>query len=144
MSETDRFGRLLRRRREALNMTQRDLARKLRIEASHVAFIESGRRKPSLRLVAKIADVTGLDRQRAFVLVHPEARALIKGTTPEPATKAAPSWERFLRNRKLLERLDVTDQEKRVLKHLSLQGTVSSTKSFLAILTLIRETPPGV
>jgi transcriptional regulator with XRE-family HTH domain len=74
MSETDRFGQLLRRRREALDMTQSDLARKLGVEASYIAFIERGRRKPSLRLVAKIADVIGLDRQRAFVLAHPEAR----------------------------------------------------------------------
>jgi hypothetical protein len=36
----------------------------------------------------------------------------------------------------------VADQEMRALEHLSLMGTVSSPKSFLAILTLIRETPP--
>jgi transcriptional regulator with XRE-family HTH domain len=91
MSETDRFGRLLRRRREAVNMTQRDLAHKLRVEASYIAFIESGRRRPSLRLVAKIADVIGLDRQRAFVLAYPEAQELISGTSRRPKPKAAPS-----------------------------------------------------
>jgi transcriptional regulator with XRE-family HTH domain len=141
MSATDRFGQLLRRRREALNMTQRDLARKLGIEASHIAFIESGQRKPSLRLVAKIADVIGLDRQRAFVLAHPEARELLSETTPKARRKATTSWERFLRNQKLLRRFRVTEQEVRALEHLSLLGTVTSTKSFLAILTLIRETP---
>jgi transcriptional regulator with XRE-family HTH domain len=144
MSETDRFGKLLRRRREVLKMSQRDLARKLEVEASHIAYIESGRRRPSLRLAAKIADVIGLDRQRAFVLAHPETLEPINGMTSKPKTKPAPAWERFLRNPKLLRRCGVTVQEMRTLKQLCLFGTVISTKSFLAILTLIRETPPDV
>jgi hypothetical protein len=61
--------------------------------------------------------------------------------TPKPKTKTAPSWERFIRNQKLLQRLDVTDQEMRALEQLSLLGTVTSTKPFLAIVTLIRDTP---
>jgi transcriptional regulator with XRE-family HTH domain len=143
MSETERFGQLLRRQRKELKMSQRGLARKLRVEASHIAYIENGRRRPSLMLVAKIADVIGLDRQQAFVLAHPEALELINGTTPEPKTKPAPSWERFLQNPKLLERLDVTEPEMRALEQLSVLGTVTSTKSFVAILTLIRDNPGG-
>jgi transcriptional regulator with XRE-family HTH domain len=144
MSETDGFGQLLRKRREALNISQRGLARKLRIEASHIAFIESGRRRPSLRLVAKIADVIGFDCQGAFVLAHPEARELINGTTSKPKMKAVSLWERFLRNQKLLERLRLTEPEMCTLEQLSLLGTVTSTKSFVAILSLIRDNPAGL
>jgi hypothetical protein len=53
-------------------------------------------------------------------------------------------WERFLWNQKLLRRFRVTEQEMRALKHLSLLGTISSMKSFLAILMLNRETPSGL
>src|SRR5712691_5606834 len=70
MKQTNKLGESLKSRREALGLTQRALALKLGVEASHVAFIESGRRKPSLKLVARIADTLGLDRQELLVLEH--------------------------------------------------------------------------
>ena len=50
MKQMNKLGEFLKTRREALGLTQRSLAQKLGVEASHVAFIESGRRKPSLKL----------------------------------------------------------------------------------------------
>src|SRR5712692_2666024 len=43
------------------------------VKASHVAYIESGWRKPSLTLQAH-RRLTGLDRQEMFLLSHPEAK----------------------------------------------------------------------
>ena len=63
-----KLGESLKARRTALGLTQRSLAQKLSVEASHVAFIESGRRKPSLKLVARIAETLGLDPQELLVL----------------------------------------------------------------------------
>src|ERR1700730_12247745 len=63
MKRTENLGEFLKARREGLGLTQRSLAQKLGVEASHVAFIESGRRKPSLKLVARLADSIGVDRQ---------------------------------------------------------------------------------
>ena len=79
MKVSNKLGEFIKTRREALGLTQRALAQKLNVEASHVAFIESGRRKPSLKLVARIADTLGLDRQEVLLLAHPEAKALLKG-----------------------------------------------------------------
>jgi transcriptional regulator with XRE-family HTH domain len=142
MKNTNQLGETVRTRREGLGLTQRSLAQKLGVEASHVAFIESGRRKPSLKLVARLADSLGLDRQNLLILAHPEARALIAEAKPESRGKAVPSWQRFVNNQVLLARYHVTDRELRVLKDLSLLGTVNSAKEFLAILTLIRDIPP--
>jgi transcriptional regulator with XRE-family HTH domain len=141
MKNTNQLGEMVRTRREGLSLTQRSLAQKLGVEASHVAFIESGRRKPSLKLVARLADSLGLDRQNLLILAHPEARALIAEAKPESRRKAVPSWQRFVNNHLLLARYHVTDRELRVLKDLSLLGTVNSAKEFLAILTLIRDIP---
>ena len=130
----------MRSRREGLGLTQRSLAQKLGVEASHVAFIENGRRRPSLKLVARLADVLGFDRQKLLILAHPEAKELI-AQVKEETRKATPSWQRFMKNRELLARYDVTDRELSALEHLSLLGTVKSAKEFLAILTLIRDIP---
>jgi transcriptional regulator with XRE-family HTH domain len=139
MRKTDQLGDVLRRYREGLGLTQRSLAQKLGVEASHIAFIETGRRKPSLKLIAPLADILGLDRQNLLILVHPEAKALITRVEPQRQPNSSPSWQRFIANYELLARYHVTDRELRVLEHFSLLGTVGCTKEFLAILTLIRD-----
>jgi hypothetical protein len=58
------------------------------------------------------------------------------------APKTSPSWRRFIENRELLTRYNVTDRELHILEHLSFLGTTLSAKEFLAILTLIRDIPP--
>jgi transcriptional regulator with XRE-family HTH domain len=141
MTNTNPLGEMLKSRRERLGLTQRSLAQKLGVEASHVAFIESGRRKPSLKLVGRLADILGFDRQSLLVLAHPEAKALIAESEPQTPRNVAPSWRRFIENHELLARYHVTDRELAALEHLSLLGTVRSAKEFLAILTLIRDIP---
>jgi transcriptional regulator with XRE-family HTH domain len=141
MKNTNQLGELLKARREGMGLTQRRLAEKLGVEASHIAFIEGGRRKPSLRLVAKIADTLGLDRQELLILAHPEAKALIAKANSKPPKKTSPSWQRFIKNHELLARYGVTTRELHALENLSLLGTVHATKEFLAILTLIRDIP---
>jgi transcriptional regulator with XRE-family HTH domain len=141
MRDTNKIGELLKPRREALGLTQRELAQKIGVEGSHIAFIESGRRKPSLKLVARIADTLGVDRQELLVLAHPEAKALLAQRQLEPSRKPAPSWQRFIKDHALLARYHVTKRELQALEHLSLLGAVLSAKEFLAILTLIRDIP---
>ena len=128
-------------RREAWGLTQRALAQTLGVEASHVAFIENGRRKPSLKLVARVADVLGLDRQQVLLLAHPEAGEFLTPTKSEPRNNVSPSWQRFIKDSALLARYYVNKRELRVLEHLSFLGTAVSVKEFLAILTLIRDIP---
>jgi transcriptional regulator with XRE-family HTH domain len=135
---TRKLGELLKARRTALSLTQRSLAQQLGVEASHVAFIETGRRKPSLKLIARIADTLGLDPQELLVLAHPEAGVLLIRAESEPRKRPPPSWQRFVQNTALLARYRVTKSELQLLERLSLLGTAISTKEFLAILTLIR------
>jgi len=141
MKNTNRLGETVRAHREALGLTQRSLAQKLGVEGSHIAFIESGRRKPSLRLVARLADILGVDRQNLLILAHPEAKELIAEPKAEKGRRTSASWQRFIENRELLLRYNVTDRELRALEGLNLLGTVHSAKEFLAILTLIRDIP---
>jgi hypothetical protein len=92
-----------------------------------------GRRKPSLKLVAKLADTLGLDRHELLVVAHPEAKALIVEQKPEIQKEATSSWHRFIQNQELLACYGVTDRDLHALEHLSFLGTVQSTKEFLAI-----------
>ena len=111
------------------------------MESGHLAFIESERRKPSLKLLARLADVLDLDRQGILIQAYPEAKQLIAEQEQENGRKSPPSWRRFIENKQLLVRYNVTDRELRALEGLSFLGTVQSAKEFLAILTLIRDIP---
>ena len=49
------LGNTIRIRREAFGYTQRDLARLVGVQASHIAYLETGRRLPSLGLLVRLA-----------------------------------------------------------------------------------------
>lgn len=51
-----RFGRVVRIRREALGISQEDLAARAGLHRTYVSLIERGRRTASLKVVEKLAD----------------------------------------------------------------------------------------
>lgn len=134
------LGKVLKERRAAYDFTQRELARKLGVKASHIAYLENGRRRPSLSLLSRIASTLDLDRQRLFLLAHPEARWVV-GERPEspPAKRGEDPWRTFAGDRATLTRHKVTDRELKVLHKVSLLGRVSAPSQFLFILNAIRQ-----
>jgi len=130
---------MVRHRRQTLNLTQSQLAQKLGVKGSHVAYLETARRRPSLALIKRLADILELDRSQLFLLAHPEAESLLPGTDHtvhrEDPVKA---WQRFVNARDLHVRYDITRREIQALKQLSLLGYVLTELEFLAVLTLIR------
>lgn len=134
------LGQVLKQRRGAYAYTQRELARKLGVKASHIAYLENGRRRPSLSLLSRIADTLELDKQRLFLLAHPEAQWILgeRGESA-PARQQKDSWRKFATDRGTLTRNKVTAQELKVLKNVNLLGRVSAPKQFLFILNAIRQ-----
>src|SRR5258708_15188328 len=94
------LGPVIKRQREALGLTQRELALKFGVKPSHVAYLENDRRRPSLMLLSRIADVLGLEKEGLFLLAHPEARSLInnrRAAAPAARLDRDPVWRGFLR-----------------------------------------------
>jgi transcriptional regulator with XRE-family HTH domain len=134
-----KFGKYLKERREAWGFTQRSLGQKVGVEGAHIAFLESGRRRPSLKLLSRLADALEVDRQEILLLARPEAKELVSPPARNLPKKTSAVWDHFIRNRSLLGRYRVTSRELQVLEHVSLLGKVSSVKHLLAILMLIRD-----
>jgi len=144
MKSKETLGEIIKRRRQTLALTQRGLAALLGVKASHVAYLESGRRRPSLALLKQLADVLNLDRQQIFLLAHPEAKMLLTPATKStPVPDPAKSWLRFVGDRALRERYNIKAREIKALKHLSMLGYVLTQREFLAVLSLIREPEDG-
>jgi transcriptional regulator with XRE-family HTH domain len=134
------LGQLIKQQRDAYDLTQRELASKLGVKASHIAYLENGRRKPSLALLTRIADTLGLDEQRLFLLAHPEARSMVTAGREEP-TASVPdaAWRQFSKDRALLARNRITPREMKVLQQVNLLGRVSGPRQYLFILNSIRQ-----
>jgi transcriptional regulator with XRE-family HTH domain len=134
------LGQLIKQQRDAYDLTQRELASKLGVKASHIAYLENGRRKPSLALLTRIADTLGLDEQRLFLLAHPEARSMVTAGREERADSVRDgAWRRFSKDRALLARNQVTPREMKVLQQVNLLGRVSSPRQYMFILNSIRQ-----
>src|SRR5271167_1320127 len=92
------FGQVIRERRRQLDLTQEEVARRIKTSTPYVGHLESGKRHPSDKIVSRLAEVLGLDRRELFFLANPRAQALLN---PEPETQAISVWEEFRHNEQL-------------------------------------------
>jgi transcriptional regulator with XRE-family HTH domain len=135
------LGDVIRKARTDARLTQRDLARQVGVKASHIAYIENNRRRPSLSLLRRLADALQLNRRELLLLAHPEAKYLLgrdESGSARPRLRYD-AWRRFASNRPLLREHNVTRAELRVLKQVSLLEDISSPRHFLFILNSIRQ-----
>ena len=88
---------MIRAKRRELDLTQDEVAARIKISTPYIGHLESGKRHPSDKIVTKLADVLGLDNRELFFLANPHAQALIS----EPVGAEGSSWEQFQKNEKL-------------------------------------------
>jgi transcriptional regulator with XRE-family HTH domain len=61
------------------DMTQRELAHRIGVHASHIAYIESGRRRPSMEVLVKLCGVLELPQREMALMSYPALGALMNG-----------------------------------------------------------------
>jgi transcriptional regulator with XRE-family HTH domain len=138
------LGQLIKQKRKELAITQRALAEKLGVESSHVAYLESGQRKPSLMLMAELEAALGISRQKIFLLAHPEAAVIVNPIDRSPLREGpADVWRRLRTDRAFIIRHRMNRRELQAFEQLSRLGYVLSRYQVLAILTMIREHQDG-
>jgi transcriptional regulator with XRE-family HTH domain len=134
MKKARPLGDLIRIRREANGLSQRELGRSVGVTASHIAFIESGRRRPSHSLLFGLARSLQLNRQELFLIAYPELAQL---TLPRPRTESREAtWSRFVAGS---GRYSVAPGEMAVLRKISRLGKISDAKAYFWILNSIRQ-----
>ena len=134
------LGDVIKQRRAMLRWTQRELALRLGVKPSHVAYLETNRRRPSLALLSRLADVLDLPKESLFVLAHPEASSLV-GTPCKPAAREDhdQAWQEFAGNKGLLARHQIKPNELKVLAQVNLLGKIRAPRQFIFILNAIRQ-----
>jgi transcriptional regulator with XRE-family HTH domain len=135
MRET--LGQTLKRARRALDLTQRELALRVGVQSSHIAYLEADRRRPSLGLLSRLGQALGLERKQLALLACPEARSFLQVKARRRRRDQA--WRQFINDKALLARHGVKPRELRVLAKTNLLGAITAPRDFLFILNSIRQ-----
>ena len=130
------FGQMIRDRRRQLELTQDELARRIRTSTPYIGHIESGKRHPSDEILTRIADVLGFDRRELFFVANPTTRAML---TPEPQPSDSSAWEEFRKDQKLHQVHQINTRELEMLSQVAMMGEIRSSRDFIYILNTIRQ-----
>jgi transcriptional regulator with XRE-family HTH domain len=129
------FGMVIRDRRRQLDLTQEEVARRIKTSTPYVGHLESGKRHPSDKILTRLAEVLGLDRRELFFLANPRAQALL---TPQLPAGEDSAWDDFSKNEQLRRIHNVTNDEMEMLARVALLGDVRSQRDFIYILNTVR------
>jgi len=134
--DNHRFGQMIRDRRRQLELTQEELAARIRTSTPYIGHIESGKRHPSDEILTRIADVLGFDRRELFFVANPTTRAML--TPPEQPSDSS-AWEEFRQDQQLHQLHQINGRELEMLSQVAMMGEVRSSRDFLYILNTIRQ-----
>jgi transcriptional regulator with XRE-family HTH domain len=132
------LGSIVKEARAGARMTQRDLAAAIRVKASHIAYIENGRRRPSISLINRLSETLELSAKELLVLAHPEAKQIVEGDRPSGG-RGDSAWQRFTANKALIRGHGITPAELKMLKQISMLSHVAHPGHFIFILNAIRQ-----
>ena len=130
------FGVVIRDRRRQLDLTQEEVARRIKTSTPYVGHLESGKRHPSDKIVSRLCEVLGLDRRELFFLANPRAQALL---TPREEPVENTTWEDFRKNEQVRRLHNISNEEMEALSRVALMGEVRSQRDFIYILNTIRQ-----
>jgi transcriptional regulator with XRE-family HTH domain len=129
------FGQVLRDRRRQLDLTQQEVARRIKTSTPYVGHLEAGKRRPSNAVLSRLADVLGLNRRDLFILANPKVVELLG---PNEADKGNSAWDLFQRDEQLRRALGITPEEIEILSKVAEMGEVISPRDFVFVLYAVR------
>ena len=129
------FGDIVRDRRRHLDLTQAEVARRIKTSAPYVGHLEADKRHPSNEIVTRLAEALGLDSGELFLLANPHAKELIRVRHG----KAESTWDEFQRDDRLIQVHKITPQEMDMLSQVALMGDVRSVRDFIYVLNTVRQ-----
>jgi transcriptional regulator with XRE-family HTH domain len=130
------FGAVIRERRRRLDLTQEDVARRIKTSTPYIGHLESGKRHPSEKVIARLSEVLGLQSRELFLLANPRARDLLSSTTNSGGRRSA--WEEFRHDERIRRAHNISAEEMDVLGRVAALGEARTPRDFIYILNAIR------
>ncbi len=129
------FGPVIRERRRQLDLTQQEVAQRVKTSTPYIGHLESGKRHPSDKVLARLAEVLGLDLRELFFLANPRALEFLR---PKETLTKQSAWEEFRKDARFRRVHNITDSEMEMLSRVALMGEIVSPRDFFYILNTIR------
>jgi hypothetical protein len=116
------------------------------LKKSRGKFLQAAMTEPSLshvllirahKIVAKLAEVLGLDRRELFFLANPNTEALLSNEA-DTAEARDSAWDQFRKNDQLRRVHNITNNEMEMLSRVALLGDVQSPRELIYILNTVR------
>lgn len=85
MTSPETIGQRVKRERLEQNMTQRELAERVNVGVPHISKIEAGRENPSDELLARIAEVFGLETEELLLVARRLPDGVVETLAADPA-----------------------------------------------------------
>jgi transcriptional regulator with XRE-family HTH domain len=134
------FGQVIRERRRQLDLTQQEVAQRIKTSTPYVGHLEAGLRHPSDKVLSRLAEVLGLDQRDLFFLANPGAVGLLK-SKETPSRRSA--WDEFRKDDRLRRVHNVSQEEMNVLAKVASLGEVGTPRDFIYILITARHALGG-
>lgn len=129
-------GARIRDRRAQLGWTQADVAKKIGCRPNYVGYLEAGARRPSMKVVERLARVLDLD---AGVLLAGWFPLVARVQEQAGAPPTGDAWELFRADKGLLTRNAVSPAELAALEAASKHcGPFAAPRDYLFVLEAIR------
>ncbi len=130
------FGAIIRERRRQLDMTQEQVGQRIGTSTPYIGHLESGKRHPSEKVIARLSEVLGLGRRDLFLLANPGARELLSDSQAGAGRSA---WEEFRRDDRTRRAHNVSAQEMELLGRVAAMGDVRTPGDFIYVLNSVRQ-----
>ncbi len=131
------FGEVIRTRRRELNLTQGEVASRIKTSTPYIGHLESSKRHPSDLVVTRLAEVLGLDNRKLFFLANPRTEVFLSAR-PERAEGSVSTLDQFRKNEQLRRIHNVSNDEMNMLSHVALLGEIQSPRDLIYILNTVR------
>ncbi len=129
------FGSVIRERRRQLDLTQEDVATRIKTSTPYIGHLESGKRHPSEKVIARLSSVLGLQSRELFFLANPRTRDLLS-TASSGGRRSA--WEEFRHDERIRRAHNISAEEMDVLARVAAMGEARAPRDFIYILNAIR------
>lgn len=130
------FGAEIRERRRRLDLTQEEVGKLIGTSTPYIGHLESGKRHPSEKVIARLSEVLGLSGRDLFFLANPGAHELVDGSSPEHRRKA---WEEFRRDARIRRAFNIAADEMDLLERVAAMGEVRAPRDLIYVLNAVRQ-----
>ncbi len=135
-AKTRSFGWVVRERRRLLDLTQEEVAQRIKTTGPYITHLETGKRHPSREVVVKLSNALGLDARELFLLANPKVGSLL---SEQQKSDGASAWDAFVRDKKARKIHNITDQEMELLSRVAKMGDIQGPRDFIFVLNTIRQ-----